>query len=114
MNNRFKAYLLLLTTAVIWGFASPVIKYTLGSLSPFAFLFYRFLITSLFFLPAFILIAKKEKETFTSLLKIAPLGFLGVTLTLSLIFLGIEKTTSLDASILVALSPIFICVAGVF
>lgn len=113
MTSRLKAYLLLLLTAIIWGIASPVIKYTVAQISPFAFLFYRFLITTVVFLPAFVIIAKREKETLSSLLKIAPLGFLGVTLTLSLIFMGIEKTTALDASVLVALAPIFICVAGV-
>jgi len=113
MNKRLKAYLLLLITAIIWGFASPVIKYTVGQIRPFAFLFYRFLITSLVFLPTFIVIARREKETFSSLLKIAPLGLLGITLTLSFIFLGLERTTALDASVLVSLSPIFICVAGV-
>lgn len=113
MSNRLKAYLLLLLTAIIWGVASPVIKYTVSQISPFAFLFYRFLITSAVFLPFFFVIARREKETFSSLVKIVPLGFLGVTLTLSLIFLGLEKTTALDASILVALAPIFITVAGV-
>lgn len=113
MSNRPKAYLLLLITAIIWGIASPVIKYTLFQIKPFAFLFYRFLITAGVFLPAFIVIARREKETFSSLLKIAPLGILGITLTLTFIFLGLERTTALDASVLVALAPIFICVAGV-
>lgn len=113
MSKRLKAYLLLLLTAIIWGIASPVIKYTVSQISPFAFLFYRFLVTSAVFLPFFMVIARREKENFFSLLKIVPLGFLGVTLTLSLIFLGLEKTTALDASVLVALAPIFICVAGV-
>lgn len=113
MNKRLKAYLLLLLTAIIWGIASPVIKYTVAQISPFTFLFYRFLITTVVFLPAFVIIAKREKETLSSLLKIAPLGFLGVTLTLSLIFLGLERTTALDASVLIGLAPIFITVAGV-
>jgi len=102
-----------LITAIIWGFASPVIKYTVAQIKPFAFLFYRFLIVTFVFLPTFIVIAKREKETFSSLLKIAPLGLLGITLTLSFIFVGLERTTALEASVLVALSPIFICVAGV-
>lgn len=113
MSNRQKAYLLLLATAIIWGMASPVIKFTLFQIKPFAFLFWRFFITCLIFLPAFVIIARREKESLLGLLRIAPLGILGITLTLSFIFLGLERTTALDASVLVAIAPIFICVAGV-
>ena len=113
-KKRLNACLLLTVSALIWGIASPVIKFTLSQIKPFTFLFYRFLLTLIIFLPPMVVIAKREKETFSSLLKIAPLGFLGVGLTLTLVFLGIEKTSALDSAVLAAISPIFICVAGVF
>lgn len=112
-KKRAQACLLLIISALIWGIASPIIKFTLSQIKPFTFLFYRFLLTLIIFLPPLIVIAKREKETFSSLLKIAPLGFLGVGLTLTLVFLGIEKTSALDSAVLSAISPIFICVAGV-
>ena len=39
---RLRAYLMLLVVAVIWGIATPIIKYTLEGFSPVIFLTYRF------------------------------------------------------------------------
>lgn len=112
-KNRLTAYLLLLTTAILWGIAAPVIKVTVAILPSFTFLFYRFLIVSILFFPIFIFIAKREKETLKSLLPIVPLGFLGVPLCLVLVFLGFERTTAIDGSLITAITPILIVIAGV-
>ncbi|MFZ5366258.1 MAG: DMT family transporter, partial [Patescibacteria group bacterium] len=97
----------------IWGIAGPVIKNTLQFIPPFTFLFWRFLLASLIFLPFFIFVARREKETIRSLLPIVPIGFLGIPLCLSFIFLGFQRTTALDGTILAAMAPIFIVSAGV-
>jgi drug/metabolite transporter (DMT)-like permease len=112
-KKRLSAYLLLTFTAIIWGIAGPVIKGTLAYLPPFTFLFWRFLIASLILLPLLIWRAKKENETLKTLLPIIPLGFLGVPLCLALIYLGFERTTALDGTIIAALAPIFIVISGV-
>jgi drug/metabolite transporter (DMT)-like permease len=114
MNKRLLAYLLLTLTAAIWGVAGPVIKHTLQFIPPFTFLFWRFLIASAIFLPFFIFVARREKETLKTLLPIVPIGFLGIPLCLSFVFLGFERTTALDGTILASLAPIFIVLAGVF
>jgi len=113
-SRRNKAYLSLLITAAIWGIAGPVIKHTLQFIPLFTFLFWRFLLASIIFLPFLIWRAKKEKETLRSLLPIIPIGFLGIPLCLTFVFLGFERTTALDGTILSALAPIFIVLAGVF
>lgn len=112
INKRLTAYLLLTITAAIWGIAGPVIKVTVALLPPFTFLFWRFLLTSVVFLPFFLWLVRKEKESFSSLLPIAPLGFLGIPLCLSFIFLGFERTSALDGVIIASLAPIFIVIAG--
>ncbi|MFZ5366259.1 MAG: EamA family transporter, partial [Patescibacteria group bacterium] len=56
-KKRLTAYLLLTLTAAIWGIAGPVIKNTLQFIPPFTFLFWRFLLASLIFLPFFIFVA---------------------------------------------------------
>jgi drug/metabolite transporter (DMT)-like permease len=112
-KKRLSAYLLLTFTAIIWGIAGPVIKGTLAYLPPFTFLFWRFLIASLILLPLLIWRAQKENETLKTLLPIIPLGFLGVPLCLTLIYLGFERTTALDGTIIAALAPIFIVISGV-
>lgn len=113
-KKRLTAYLLLTLTAAIWGIAGPVIKATLSFIPPFTFLFWRFLLASIIFLPFFIWLARKEKETLKTLLPIVPIGFLGIPLCLAFVFLGFERTSALDGTILSALAPIFIVLAGVF
>ncbi|PJE67484.1 hypothetical protein COU95_02165 [Candidatus Shapirobacteria bacterium CG10_big_fil_rev_8_21_14_0_10_40_9] len=113
-KKRLTAYLLLILTSIIWGIAGPVIKHTLQFIPPFTFLFWRFLLASLIFLPFFIWFARKEKETLKTLLPIVPIGFLGIPFCLSFVFLGFERTSALDGTILSALAPIFIVLAGVF
>jgi len=112
MTKRIKAYLSLLLVSAIWGVASPVIKYTLNFLSPYAFLFWRFLLTSAVFLPFFIHFVKSHPLKLNHLPKLAFLGFLGTPLTLILLFLGYEKTTSIDGIIISATAPIFIVLGG--
>lgn len=112
-KKRLTAYLLLTLTAAIWGVAAPLIKVTVAILPPFAFLFWRFLLTSLIFLPFFFWRVKKEKETLISLLPLIPLGFLGVPATLVFVFLGFERTSAMDGVVIAALAPIFIVIAGV-
>ena len=111
-KKRLKAYLLLLTTAACWGWAAPVVKYTLGFVSPEAFLFYRFWIVSIFFLIPFLAKIKRQplpKKDFWALVLI---GFLGGPATLWLIFTGANLTISIDSSLIVAMAPIFIVLAG--
>lgn len=114
MNNRLKAYTYLLITAIIWGIASPVIKYTLQFIEPFSFLFWRFLITCLIFLPI-LLIYKKHKKIklgFKKIIKLSSLGFLGTTLSLSLLFIGYKYTTAIDGALIFSVAPIIVVIGG--
>lgn len=111
---RKSAYLALLTTAIIWGFAPPIIKYTLYFISPVAFLFYRFLIVSLIIaIPLFVKL-RRLKLNFSQLSQYAALGFLGTPLTLYFLFTGMERTTAIDASIIWIIAPILVVLGGVF
>lgn len=110
---RIKSYILFLIVAIIWGIAGPVIKFTLGGLSPIAFLTYRFAISglvSLFLSIIFGFRIPKEPKLFWFLLLYA---FLTSTVSLGLLFLGFEKTTAIDATLIGAVYPIFVAVAGV-
>jgi drug/metabolite transporter (DMT)-like permease len=114
IEKRKKAYIFLLTTAVIWGIASPVIKYTLQFIQPFSFLFWRFLITSLIFIPILLayLKIKKIKLPTDQILKFGFLGFLGTTLSLGLLFIGYNQTTAIDGSLIYSIAPIIVVVCG--
>lgn len=113
-SNRFKAYIVLLLTAIIWGIASPVIKYTLGFIQPFSFLFWRFLITSFVFLPIFAIYKRKKsiKLSPKKIVNLSILGFLGTTLSLGLLFAGYKYTTAIDGSLIYSLAPLIVVVGG--
>jgi len=86
---RTLAYLALIATALIWGAAGPVIKFTLGGIPALPFLTYRFALSSLLALaliPFGGLNFPKNKKT----LGLAILyGFLTSTVALGLLFLGL-------------------------
>lgn len=111
---RARAYIELLIVAAIWGVAAVVIKYTLGGFSPFIFLTYRFFISTIIAIAIFIFtgikIPKDPKVLALTLFN----GFLISTVSLGLLFLGADKTTSIDSNLISAMAPILIAVAGVF
>lgn len=113
MNKRLKAYLSLLVVSIIWGIAGPVIKATLHYLPPFTFLFYRFLFASVVCLPIFAYQWSRQEIRLTDLPKLFFMGLMSTTINLSLIFLGFERTTALDGSLISAVTPIFIVIGGV-
>lgn len=112
--TRRRAYIGLLIIAVIWGFSASIIKYTLYGFSTNIFLTYRFFISSLvaiiIFMVTGVKIPKNPKILAITLLN----GFFISTVALGLLFLGTAKTTSMDANLISAMSPIIIAVAGVF
>lgn len=112
MSARKKAFLALITTSVIWGFATPVIKYTLGVTTPAVFLYYRFLITVIIMSPFFISYTKNHPITKRDLLWYIIIGFFSVPLCLMLLFYGIRQTTAIDSTIISIISPVVIIVGG--
>jgi drug/metabolite transporter (DMT)-like permease len=111
--HRLKAYFYLVLVAVIWGIASPVIKHTLQGISSLPFLTYRFALSSAVAIPTFLLAGihiPKLKETLPYVLLY---GFLVSTVALGLLFLGLEKTTVLDMTLITAVGPLLIALAGV-
>ena len=110
--HRLRAYVYLVVVAAVWGIAGPVIKFTLPNLPPFIFLTYRFLISTIVFLPVVLLKKAKappEKKDFIILTLIA---LLGSSINLGFLFYGYNYTTVLDASILSATTPVFVVIAS--
>ncbi|MDP1710531.1 MAG: DMT family transporter [candidate division WWE3 bacterium] len=109
---RLLAYLALLATAVIWGAAGPVIKFTLGGVSALNFLTYRFALSALIALALApfggLKLPKAKKPLALAILY----GFLTSTVALGLLFLGLERTTVLDMTLLAVVGPLLIVGAG--
>jgi drug/metabolite transporter (DMT)-like permease len=111
---RKRAYIGLLIVSIIWGFATPVIKYTLGGFSPAVFLTYRFFISAVLALIIFAITGFKLPKNPKTLALTLFNGFLLSTVSLGLLFLGTDKTTSMDSNIISTMAPITIALAGVF
>jgi len=111
-RSRTIAYLALLATAVIWGAAGPVIKFTLGGIDALLFLTYRFALSALVALATIpwggLKLPKNNKIRALTILY----GFITSTVALGLLFLGLEKTTVLDMTLLAIAGPLLIVAAG--
>jgi len=114
MPVRTKAYLALLTTTLIWGAAFPIIKPSLSVISPFQFLFFRYLIAAPLTLPILIYFLYKTRPSLKTILKIILIEFFGAPLALSVLYLGLQQTSAIETSLISATSPILITLGGVF
>lgn len=113
MNSaRKKAYLLLIVVSIIWGFAGPVIKFTLQELPPLIFLSYRFTLSTIFALIYFAFRPPQFPNSLKLTGYISLYSLLAVTFGLGLLFFGFDKTTSLVGTVISALAPLATVVAG--
>jgi drug/metabolite transporter (DMT)-like permease len=114
MTYRLKAYVLLIVSALISGFAGPVIKLTLGQLTPEVFLLYRFFIASIAMVVMLPFVKLKIPKKPGVLRDFLIFGFLNVTLSLGFLFWGASKTTLLEMSLLSIFGPIVAIVIAHF
>lgn len=117
MSARIRAYILLLIAVAIWGFAGPVIKFTLGYFDPIVFLTYRFGLTTAILFPVWLI--SEHRKSWPRLnpadwLSLIISGLLGTTLQLLLLFEGFKLTTSLEGIIITSTSPILVAIASAF
>lgn len=114
-SNRLAAYLMLVGNAFLWGVAFPIIKLGfLNGLAPLTFLLARFFFAVIFSLPIGIIAIKKNPPTFKQLTTIVLLELLGTVATLSLLYIGLNHTTSIEATLIAVTWPIFVTIGGVF
>ncbi|MGD8743996.1 MAG: DMT family transporter [Candidatus Woesebacteria bacterium] len=113
-SYRIKAYIYLTIVAVIWGVATPVIKYTLQGITPLSFLTYRFAISSVVAVVLIFFSRDKLSKIFDNFWEATLYSFITTTFALGILFFGIEKTTVLDAALITAVGPLVIALAGVY
>lgn len=113
-SKRTTAYILLLTNVVLWGAALPIVKLGLGPTTPFRFLLYRYVFAVLFSLPILFHYWPKIKHRSRSIGTIIGLELLGTTTGLSFLYIGLDKTSSLEASLIATTTPIFITLCGIW
>lgn len=106
-SSKTHIYLNLLSVAFFWGTSWAISKIGLRDLSPVHLAVLRFMVASgifLFMVKTFhkdYIIEKEDRKWLWIL------GFLGVTLYFFIQYFGLNMTTTVNASILIATSPIF-------
>lgn len=111
-SHRKRAYLYLILVAIIWGAAGPVIKYTLGGISPFSFLAYRFAISGFFAILYFVIFGIKLPKTKSSIFWAIGYGLLAFTIALGALFTGLDKSTVLDLALIATIGPLIVTFGG--
>ena len=113
-KTSFLPKLYLFLAVAIWGIATPIIKATGTTVPPFTFLMLRFLVSGVITIPLSIYVLRHYKIGIQRVKKIFVSSILGNVISLSLIFWGLSKTTSLEGSILTSFSPLLIAILGFF
>lgn len=108
---EYYALLAILGATAIWGFAPPIIKYTLDFIPPISFLFYRFLIVCLIIFPFIYLELRQQKIGLRELPALAISGLAGQA-SLILIFYGLKYTSSLEVAVIGIIAPLLMVAAG--
>lgn len=114
MSKRVTAYILLIASTCLWGIGGPIVKYSFQYVTPFEFLFWRFLLVSVVCTPLLFLYCKKNPYPVKLLPKLIFLGFLCNGISLGLAFWGMNLTTVVEATIIASLTPMFVAVFSAY
>lgn len=108
-NNTKLAVIALIIANIIWGAAFPIYKWTLEVIPPFIFIFLRFFLGAIVLLPFILKDYKIRKEDLIMLLL---LSFVGISLQIPLLFLGLQLSPSINAPIIISSGPIILIIAS--
>lgn len=106
--RRLHAYGWLLLNTVVFGATIPIVKWGLGDTTPFRFLFYRFAIGLLLSIPLLFYFRDCLHKKGKLILQVIAIEFIGTTLTLGALYLGLARTTAIEASLIASTGPIFL------
>ena len=108
-HKLYLAPLALVVTHMVWGASSPVFKWALEDISPFTLAFLRFFLATLILLPFTI---HQIRVRIKDLGKLFLLGFVGFTLHIGLLFVGLSKTSSINVPIIASSAPVMLILAS--
>lgn len=114
MASRSKAYTYLLSATFIWAFATVVIKTTLEGIDPLSFLTYRFFLSSLIAIPFLKSIIYDIRKNKNHIVEILIYSLLSTSISLGLLFFGLDQTTVLNLVLITLAAPIVTEYAGVY
>lgn len=114
--TRRTAILLMLVNTVAWGAALPVVKPAFEFISPFEFLLGRFLVATIVSLPIlfFYIRSVSQQQWKQWLPRILALEILGTIGSLALLYVGLARTSAIEASLITSTVPIFVTIGGIW
>lgn len=109
MLDRVSPYLLLVLTTLFWGGNFNVARAVSGEVPPLGLSFWRWLVAFLVLLPFALRPMWRHRACFFEhWMLVCLLAFLGVTLFNTLVYLGLQTTTAINASLMQSITPVFI------
>lgn len=94
---------------LIWGAGSPIFKWALDNVPAFTLAYFRFSIASVLLFP---FVIKKLFIAKTDIPRLLLIAVLGISINIIFFFWGLQKTSSISTSIIIALEPVFILFAS--
>ena len=105
------AILFLILANIIWGASFPIYKWALDDIPSLTFVFLRFYIGALIMLPFVYKDLKIKREDWWDLFL---LSFIGITVSISLLILGLKLSSSINAPIILSAGPIVLIIGSFF
>jgi len=113
LSRRQLAVVAMLINVVVWGAALPISKIALQETTTFHFLLFRFGLAAILSLPILLFYLWRLRPSWQKLGTIILLELLGTSLALGALYLGLDRTSALEASFLTTTLPIFITFGGI-
>jgi drug/metabolite transporter (DMT)-like permease len=110
-NKILLAHLALIAVSLIWGAATPIIKYTLAYIPPLTFIFLRFLVVGVVLLPLVISELRKIKVNKSDYLNFILLGIFSQS-SLLILFLALNYTSAIDSALIGIMGSVLTVIAG--
>jgi drug/metabolite transporter (DMT)-like permease len=98
---------------ICWGASLVAVKPSLEFTTPFRFLLYRYVIAAILSIGFIRTYWPSIQHKSQTLWTIVWMEMIGLTITLALLYVGLDKTTALEAGFISTTAPIFITIAGI-
>ncbi|MDQ5981319.1 MAG: hypothetical protein QG570_66 [Patescibacteria group bacterium] len=109
-RKKILAILSIISAVAIWGVATSIVKDTVQIIPPYSFLFLRYLLSGIITIPLFFYLIAKVKFDQKRIIKIVIASTLGYVLAISLYFIALTQTTSVNANLISSLTPLLLTV----
>lgn len=115
MSKRAKAYFFLMLNTITWGAFLPIVKlgFNDSEITPFRYLFYRFVLAGILVVPVIWYYFKKIKNRWQAVCTIFLLEIIETSLALSCLYIGLSLTSALETNLIASTLPLFVIFGGI-